>query len=70
MNGFAVLGIIKFLSLVEDSGTIKLCENILNEIVLAEETQGSDMILGSTELWSDFEKEKVPIIKKNLKHLI
>jgi len=61
---------IKFLSLIEDSGTIKLCENILNEIVLAEETKNSDMILGSTEQWSDFEKEKVPEIKKGLKHLI
>lgn len=70
LNGFAILGIIKFLTLIEDSGTIKLCENILNEIVLAEETQNSDMIMGSTEQWSDFEKEKVPEIKKSLKSLI
>lgn len=70
LNGFAILGIIKFLTLIEDTGTIKLCENILNEIVLAEETQNSDMIMGSTEQWSDFEKEKVPEIKKSLKSLI
>lgn len=56
--------------MIEDTGTIKLCENILNEIVLAEETQNSDMIMGSTEQWSDFEKEKVPEIKKSLKSLI
>ena len=70
LSGLAVLGIVRFLNLIEDTGTIKLCENILNEIVLAEETQNSDMILGSTEQWSDFEKEKVPEIKKSLKHLI
>jgi len=35
--------------MIEDTGTIKLCESILNDIVLQEETKNSDMILGSTE---------------------
>jgi len=73
LNGFSILGISKFLTMIEDSGTIKLCENticILNEIIMTEGSQASDMILGSTEQWSDFEKEKVPEIKKALKTLI
>jgi hypothetical protein len=45
---------IKICQKIEDMGMVKLV-NILNDIVLAEETHGTDMLLGSTELWSNFE---------------
>lgn len=44
--------------------------SIVNDLVHAEETRDSDNMLGSVELWSNFELEKIPIIKENLKALL
>jgi len=65
LNGYGTLGLISICQKIEDQGMMKLV-SILNDIVHAEETHGSDMLLGSTELWSNFEQEKVPLIKKDL----
>lgn len=44
--------------------------SIVNELVHAEETKESETLLGSVELWSNFEMDKVPIIKVKLKSLL
>lgn len=43
--------------------------SIVNDLVHDEETKGSNNMLGSVELWSNFELEKVPVIKSKLKAL-
>lgn len=69
LNSLTLLSIISICMKIEEMGMPKVI-SIVNDLVHAEETKDSDNLLGSVELWSNFEIEKVPLIKENLKSLL
>ena len=69
LNSLKLLSIISLCSKIEEMGMPKVI-SIVNDLVHAEETKDSNSMLGSVELWSNFELEKIPIIKSKLKALL
>jgi hypothetical protein len=69
LNSMTLLSIIDLCSRIEEVGMSKVV-SIVNDLVHAEETKNSNNLLGSVELWSNFELEKIPVIKNSLKSLI
>mmetsp|Transcript_30729 Transcript_30729/g.27178 ORF Transcript_30729/g.27178 Transcript_30729/m.27178 type:complete len:384 (-) Transcript_30729:30-1181(-) len=69
LNSYNLLSIISICNKIKKMGMTKVI-SIVNDLVHAEETKDSDSLLGSVELWSNFELEKVPLIEDNLNALL
>ena len=69
LNSMSLLSIIDLCSKIKETGMSKVV-SIVNDLVHDEETKNSDSMLGSVELWSNFELDKIPMISENLKSLI